>query len=221
MVICTWAPGKKGRWSVSGRSSSQAGTIDSRAVPLRIEILPSQLVEKSLDAGESLAPAGIAEPAHALDQRGLQRGAVAPPLSESLGMGALEGAAKPDTRIADRDDRDPAAEPAAEGIHLNRDPATGAGVLHNILARLRKRHTESPRRRSLEAQLAVQNARGGLADLLHHLVHVLRSPEPASRRAARRSGPSPRPWAPCRAARTARRRGGRSRPAPSSASRRR
>ena len=40
MMICTWAPGKNGRCSPSGTSSSHGGTIASRAVPLRIEILP-------------------------------------------------------------------------------------------------------------------------------------------------------------------------------------
>ena len=40
MMICTWAPGKNGRCSPSGMSSSHGGTIASRAVPLRIEILP-------------------------------------------------------------------------------------------------------------------------------------------------------------------------------------
>ena len=48
----------------------------------------------------------------------------------------------------------PTAEPAPKGIRLHRNPATGAGVLHNILACLRKRHTESQRRLALEAQLA-------------------------------------------------------------------
>ena len=41
MMICTWAPGNEGRWSLSGMSSSHGGTIDSRAVPLRMEIFPS------------------------------------------------------------------------------------------------------------------------------------------------------------------------------------
>src|SRR6185503_1509192 len=40
MMICTWAPGKNGRCSPNGMSSSHGGTIASRAVPLRIEILP-------------------------------------------------------------------------------------------------------------------------------------------------------------------------------------
>ena len=48
MVICTWAPGKNGRCSLNGTSSSHTGTIASRAVPLRIEILPSHLSRNGL-----------------------------------------------------------------------------------------------------------------------------------------------------------------------------
>ena len=46
-------------------------------------------------------------------------------------------------------------------------------MLHNILACLRKRHSEPHRGFHLETQLAVQNARGALGILLDHLVHVL------------------------------------------------
>src|SRR3989454_4824670 len=42
MMMRTWAPGKGGRPSFSGTSSSHFGTIAMRAVPLRIAILPSQ-----------------------------------------------------------------------------------------------------------------------------------------------------------------------------------
>ena len=132
------------------------------------------LVEKPFDEGESLAPSRIAEAAHALNQRRFERRSVSPALAEALGMGALEGTAEADPSIADRDDDDPAAQPAPEGIGLNRHPATGAGVLHNILARLRKRHTEAQRGLHFEAQLAVKNAGGALGDLVHHSVHVLR-----------------------------------------------
>jgi hypothetical protein len=40
MVTCNWAPGKKERSSTSGTSSSHAGTMAIRAVPLRTLILP-------------------------------------------------------------------------------------------------------------------------------------------------------------------------------------
>ncbi len=83
----------------------------------------------------------------------------------------------PMPRIAHRDHRDPAPQPAPEGVRLHRHPATGAGVLHNILARFRKRHTEPHRGVSLQPELAVQDARGALADLLDHLVHVLHRPD--------------------------------------------
>src|SRR5205085_9554026 len=44
IVICTCAPGKYGRFSRSGSSSSQSplGSTAMRAVPLRMESLPSQ-----------------------------------------------------------------------------------------------------------------------------------------------------------------------------------
>src|SRR2546428_9992527 len=42
MMMRTWAPGKGGRPSFSGTSSSHFGTIAMRAVPLRIAIFPSQ-----------------------------------------------------------------------------------------------------------------------------------------------------------------------------------
>ena len=95
-------------------------------------------------------------------------------LAEPLGMGALEGTAKADPSVADRDDDDPATQPASESIRLDRDPATGPGVLHNILARLRKRHTESERGLHFETQLSVEDAGGALGDLVYHPVHVLR-----------------------------------------------
>ena len=86
---------------------------------------------------------GIAEPAHALDQRRLEGRAVAPAVAEPLGLGALERAAEADPGVAHRDHHHPPAQAPAEGIRLHRHPAAGAGVLHNILARLRKRHSES------------------------------------------------------------------------------
>ena len=132
----------------------------SRAAPNRDLALP--LVQEPLDERESLAAAGIAEPAHALDQRRLERRAVAPPLAEPLGVGALERAPEADAGVAHRDHHDPPAEPAPEGVRLHRDPAAGAGVLNNILASLRKRHTEPERGLQLEAELAVQDARGAL-----------------------------------------------------------
>src|SRR5437016_7813103 len=42
MMMSTWAPGKGGRPSFKGTSSSHGGTIAMRAVPLRIAILPVQ-----------------------------------------------------------------------------------------------------------------------------------------------------------------------------------
>ena len=44
MMMSTWAPGKAGRPSFKGTSSSHFGTIAIRAVPLRIAILPSHRV---------------------------------------------------------------------------------------------------------------------------------------------------------------------------------
>ena len=134
--------------------------MESRAVPLRIEILPSHWSRNRLIERESLTAPGIAEATHALDQRGLQRRAVAPAIAEALGVGALERAAETDAGIAHRDDHDPAAESAAEGVGLHRHPAAGAGVLHNILAGLRKRHTEAQRRFHLQTRAR----RGGCVD---------------------------------------------------------
>src|SRR5438046_6999491 len=50
IVICTCAPGKYGRFSSSGSSSSQSplGRTAIRAVPLRMESLPSQFPTKRL-----------------------------------------------------------------------------------------------------------------------------------------------------------------------------
>src|SRR6185295_7127676 len=121
--------------------------------------------------------AGIAEAADTLDQRRLERRPVAPALAEPFGVGALERAPEADARVAHRDHHHPPAEPPAESVGLHRHPAARAGVLHNILACFRKRHTEPQRRLHLESQLAVKDARGALGDLLDHFVHVLGGPD--------------------------------------------
>ena len=143
MMICTWEPGKKGRRSVKGDVFVPGGNDGEAGGAAADGDLPLPLIQKSLDEREALSPAGIAEPADALDEGGFQRGAVAPALAEPFGMSALQRAAEAHTGIAHRDDYDPPAQSATEGIGLNRHPSTGAGVLHNILAGLRKRHTEA------------------------------------------------------------------------------
>ena len=211
-MICTWAPGKKGRWSASGTSSSHGGTIARRAVPLRMEILPFQWSRKRLMPASPWPRPGIAEAAHALDQRRLERRAVAPALAEALGVGAFERPAEADARIAHRDHHDAAAEPTPEGIRLHRHPATGAGVLHNILARLGKRHTEAHRRLRLQSELAVQDARRPLAEIFSTTWCTSSVARTGVTSSSTSDGPVPPPWAPCRGARTARRRAGRTRP---------
>src|SRR6478736_4840807 len=65
-----------------------------RAAPDRDLALP--LIQKALDEGEALPSAGIAEAAHALDQRRFERCAVPPAVAEPLGVGALERASEAD-----------------------------------------------------------------------------------------------------------------------------
>ena len=172
MVICTWAPGKNGRCSLKGTSSSHAGTIASRAVPLRIEILPSHLSRNGLMLANPWPAPGIAEPADVLDQRRLERGSVAPPLAEALGVRALERPPEPDSGVAHRDHRHSSTQPATEGIRLYRDPATCAGVFNNILACLRKRHTE-PAGGLRSRPSSPGGSEPPLGDPVDHLVHVL------------------------------------------------
>ena len=66
--------------------------------------------------------------------------------------GCSPATAEADARVAHRDHRD-VAQATPEGVDLHRHPAAGAGVLHNILARFGKRHTEAHRGVALEAQL--------------------------------------------------------------------
>ena len=61
-------------------------------------------------------------------------------------------APEPDAGIRHRDHDDTAPQ-LAPRVGVHRDPATGAGVLYNILARLRKRHSESHRRPRIETDL--------------------------------------------------------------------
>src|SRR5690349_25062154 len=90
-------------------------------------------------------------------------------------MRTLQRTAEAHPRIAHGNHHDSASQTAPKGIGLDRNPAAGAGVLHNILAGLRKRHTESERGLHLQPELTVKNARGDLGDFVHHTVNILRS----------------------------------------------
>src|SRR2546426_5122381 len=57
-------------------------------------------------------------------------------------------------------------------VALHRDPAPGAGVLYNILTRLRKRHSEPHRRLRLQPQLGRQDGGRALLDPAHDRMHV-------------------------------------------------
>src|SRR6266540_2312260 len=124
MMMSTWAPGNAGRPSFKGTSSSHLGTIAMRAVP------PGEI---AADPGQPLAAARIAEPAHALDQRGLERGRVPPARPEALALRRFEGVAEPYPRVRHRDHDHPLRELAAPVVGLHRYPAARARVFYNIL----------------------------------------------------------------------------------------
>src|SRR5437667_15096 len=92
--------------------------------------------EIAADPGEALTAARIAEPAHALDQRGLESGRVPPARPEALALRRLEGVAEPYPRVRHRDHDYPLRELAAPVVRLHRHPAARARVLYNILTRL-------------------------------------------------------------------------------------
>src|SRR5207247_8152879 len=69
--------------------------------------------EIAADPGEALTATRIAEPAHALDQRGLESRRVPPARPEALALRRLEGVAEPYPRVRDRDPRPPVCALAA------------------------------------------------------------------------------------------------------------
>src|SRR5216684_4885407 len=109
--------------------------------------------EVPADPGEPLAPARVAEPAHALDQRRLERRRVAPALAEALALRRLERMAESHARVRHGDYHHAARQLAAPVIRLHRHPATRPRVFYNILTRLGKRHSEAHRRLRVEPQL--------------------------------------------------------------------
>src|SRR2546422_8207895 len=109
------------------RDASRPATDRDLAVPAG---------EIAADPGEALTAARIAEPAHTLDQRGLESGRVPPARSEALALRRLEGVAEPYPCVRHRDHDHPLRELAAPVVRLHRHPAAGARVLYNILTRL-------------------------------------------------------------------------------------
>ncbi len=173
MTTWTWSRGRAGRFSARRTSSSRPGAIENRraAPDGNLAVPPAEI---PLDARQPLPAARVPEPAHALDQRRLERGGVAPAVAEPLGLRGLERAAEAEPGVADGDHDDPAPESLAEVIQVDGDPSGGPRMLHNILTCLRKRHRESHRGLGLEPELIAQHPGGPLLDPSDHLVHVLR-----------------------------------------------
>jgi len=121
MMMSTWAPGNAGGPSFKGTSSSHLGTIAMRAVPLRIAILPSS-GRDSGGSGEPLAAARIAEPAHALDQRGLEWPRP-PSASQSACSASARGNEDPTPAVRHRDHDHPLCKLAAPVVRLHRQPS--------------------------------------------------------------------------------------------------
>src|SRR5512142_1288695 len=151
---------------VPGRDDRDAG----RATPNGELAVPARHV--IANALQSLSAAGIPEPAHALDQRGFQRRGVAPAVDEPSPVRRRQGCLESHARIRHRDHHHPPRQPSSPLIALDGDPAAGAGMLYNMLTRLRKRHSETHRRFRVDAELAWQTGSGALLDVTHDLVHV-------------------------------------------------
>ncbi len=139
--------------------------MDSRAVPLRMEIFPSHLSRNGLicrkpwprpgsrkrltfwmSAASSAAPSPQRSPNRFACVLSRER---RKPIPASL------------TAMTD----DTTTETAPKGIRLHGNPATGAGVLHNILTRLRKRHTESAGRRRARGPARPRRIRAAVSEI--------------------------------------------------------
>src|SRR2546428_473707 len=72
-----------------------------------------------------------------------------------------------DTGVRDRDHYHAARQLAPPVVRLHRNPAPGARVLHNILTRLRKRHSESHGRLRIESQLRAEDRGRALLNRAH------------------------------------------------------
>src|SRR5438034_1158189 len=120
----------------SGATAQQLGHDRDASRPATDRDLAVPAGEIAADPGEALTAARIAEPAHTLDQRGLESGRVPPARPEALALRRLEGVAEPYPRVRHRDHDYPLRELAAPVVRLHRHPAAGARVLYNILTRL-------------------------------------------------------------------------------------
>src|SRR5438105_10833924 len=92
-----------------------------------------------------------------------------------------------DTGVRDRDHHHTARQFAPPVVRLHRHPAPGARVLHNILTRLRKRHSESILRLRFRSKLEAEVGGGRWLNLLNTRVH-------ASRGGPRVNGSKPSPF---------------------------
>ncbi len=108
-----------------------------------------------------------------MNQGRFQRRRVAPTVAKALGLRRLQRMPKANAGVCDRDHDHTARQLAPPVVRLHRHPAAGARVLHNILTRLRKRHSESHRRFRIESQLRAEDCRRALLDRAHHRVHIL------------------------------------------------
>src|SRR5256886_11786041 len=112
--------------------------------------------EIASDPGQPLPAARVPEPAHALDQRRLERRSVAPALAEPLRLRRLERVAESHAGVRHRDHHHPPRQLPAPAASLHRDLAPRAGVPYNILTRLPKRHSQAHRRPRIQPPLPRQ-----------------------------------------------------------------
>src|SRR5665213_2634421 len=147
------------------RETSSSAAHGELSVPLSNE---------SSHAGEALSAARVAEPAHAAHHGLFERHSVVPSVGTRPSHGGFERFSEPYAGIAHSDyQHATSAEPFLPAITVYRDPAAAFRVLHDVLARLRQRHSESHGRGRVELELGDQNGLRPLLNLVHDRMDVL------------------------------------------------